>query len=73
MSNTQRDGNILIISLYDDDRFIQLSGNMATAWEQIDGKRDWDKILNRDSQYNTREEIKSIYKMIVSDTEELSG
>ena len=64
MSNTQRDGNILIISIYDDDRFIQLSGDMATAWEQIDGKRDWDKILNRDSQYNTREKIKSIYKII---------
>ena len=58
-------GGILIISLHDDDRYLQLSGVMATVWQMIDGKTNWRKIINifLSWQYDT-EEIQSIYKII---------
>ena len=62
MSNIQKDGRVLIISLHDDDRFIQLSGDMAEVWQRIDGKRNWKEIL--DSEYRTEEETQSIHKII---------
>ena len=58
-------GDILIISLHDDDRYLQLSGVMATVWQMIDGKINWKKIIDTLSswEYDT-EEIQSIYKII---------
>ena len=44
MSKTMENGKVLIISFHDDDRYIELSGAMATAWQMIDGKRNWRKI-----------------------------
>ena len=65
MSNTMNNGDILIISLHDDDRYLQLSGVMAVALQMIDGKTNWRKIIDRffSWQYDT-EEIQSIYKII---------
>ena len=42
----------------------KLSGDMAIVWQRIDGKRNWEKILNPDSQYRTPEETQSIYEII---------
>ena len=65
MSNTMNNGDILIISLHDNDRYLQLSGVMAVAWQMIDGKTNWKKIIDAFSshQYDT-EEIQSICKII---------
>ena len=72
MSNIEKDGKVLLISQHDDDRFIQLSRDMATAWQRIDGKRGWKKILKRQNKYNTRAKIKSIYLIIKQILEERS-
>ena len=64
MSKAMENGNILIRSFHDDDPYIQLSGDMATAWQRIDGKRNWEKILKMEHQYNTQEETQSIYEII---------
>ena len=70
LSRTDKNGKVLIISLYDDDNFIQLSGFMAEVWNRIDGKRKWREILKADSThfYDSQPIYKFITKTIKQET-----
>ena len=64
ISKTNSKGEEIIISLNDDNRYIQLTRDMRTVWQMIDGKRTWKEILNTNFQYNTQEKNQLIYKII---------
>ena len=69
INRTDKYGNVLIISLHDDNRFIQLTGVIAEIWQRIDGKRKYRYLLKElfFHTYSTQLIYKFITQLLTND------